>query len=254
MLLPEALFQRGGLILDRPRCDAPAPVHTLFEILLDAIQYHAEVPVAQAIAQEQKVPGLERIGEHRGDSFVPRHANQKVNVIVFGDHVLVTLRLAAINRAMHFVDDRDRLEINIHLVRGNLTRLMLSMWPPQHPVTDARVGRMDYHIVQTAIGAESALDEVVIVGGDNQQRSGNISEEGVEQRKGIISVEDAVQVAVQWIRPTDNFIVLSYFREVPWFPMWESRFSGKIARQHGCSREVLPRTLIPRCVSLVHTQ
>jgi hypothetical protein len=45
-----------------------------------------------------------------------------------------------------------------------------------------------HQIIGLAFGVEGALDEVIVVGGDDEQRRGNIGEEGVERREGIIAI------------------------------------------------------------------
>ena len=66
---------------------------------------------------------LERFGEDGWDGFVFGHAHQKVNVIVFGDHILIASWLLTIHCAMHLVDDCDRLETDVELVCIDPTRL-----------------------------------------------------------------------------------------------------------------------------------
>ena len=51
-LLPEQVLQRRDLVLDRPRHDALALLLAQ-QVLLDAAQHHAQVPVAETVSEEE---------------------------------------------------------------------------------------------------------------------------------------------------------------------------------------------------------
>ena len=62
---------------------------------MDLVEDRPEVPVPQAVAEEQQVtvqqPCHDRLGQHLGEI----GAGQVLDVVVFGDHVAVIARIGA---------------------------------------------------------------------------------------------------------------------------------------------------------------
>ena len=74
----------------------------------DAVQDDPQVPVAQAVSEEQEVALAELGGEGDGHEVREIRARQVVDVVIFGDHVAVGFAVGdgAVDRAVDLEDDR----------------------------------------------------------------------------------------------------------------------------------------------------
>src|SRR5579863_5462094 len=117
--LPQPLFERRGSPLYRPR-----RLHLILfafrlpaaaEVLAQVLEQHAQVPVAQAVAEKQEAALAEVAKEDGRDGGIEREPREKLHVILFGDHEVVPLVALGDHRAVHLEDHGGPLQIDVQL-------------------------------------------------------------------------------------------------------------------------------------------
>src|SRR5438105_5059472 len=104
-LVPEVAVDRVDTAGDRPRLRSEplVPPH--------ALQEHAQVPVAYAIAEEEKVTRAQLVEKLKRNETLDWTLAHVADVVVLGDDVVLTPRLAGtrpVNRAVNLHDDGAR--------------------------------------------------------------------------------------------------------------------------------------------------
>jgi len=185
--------------------DSPSLV-TFLGISFQTAQKDAEIPIAQTVAEEEKMVALAHFGkESAGQKIFERFLGQVLDVMVFGDDKTFALFVGAVNGAVDFQDDGALFKKMIGIFVGSafdaLRRLAGFFVPEAWWIV---AGIVKDKIV--LIVADSAFDEVVIIGCDIERkivfgmiggRSGKLGEKRVDARRRTGSDEDGPQPFVE---------------------------------------------------------
>src|SRR5437660_318721 len=96
----------------------------------DISQYDPKIPVAQTVSQEEELARAEVLEkDSRHPAAAIGHTGQKLDVILFSDHVAVHL-WRGINRPMHLENYGAAVQIDVELLGLDVSKLRLSVLLP----------------------------------------------------------------------------------------------------------------------------
>src|SRR5215468_12195708 len=135
---PHLALEGGRHVLDRPRVRWAAPGRACCRVVggsrrqPQVVKQHAQVPVAQAVPEEQETPGVEVPVKDRGNGLALRHAGEELGVVLLGNHAGVAVwRRVRGQRAVHFEDHRGRREVDHKLIGRHGVRSGGAVRPPE---------------------------------------------------------------------------------------------------------------------------
>ena len=105
-----------------------------------------QIPVAQAVAEEEEAAGAGILVELRrhGRARIARHPREELDVVLFGDHVVVERFVLRPDRAVHLVDHAAIVEIEIERVGLDILRARPIRFDIEQRVeVVARIGGID---------------------------------------------------------------------------------------------------------------
>src|SRR6266545_4062687 len=214
-VLPEPRLERRRLRVDRPRPRDAASA----DGSVDAAEHDAQVPVPEAVAEEEESALLERLREDGRHGLLLQQPRKELDVVVLRDHVLVAGGEQLVDRAVHLVDHGSFVQVDVQLLCQYRLRLRRTARPPQEPLARALVGRVDDEVVRASL--ERLLDQVVVVGRHDQEWAVDRCQVAVQARRLVVPCAHLPELPVQVVAAADDLEVLRNRREIGLCPLRE---------------------------------
>ena len=208
--------------------DGP-PVAVAAAVRPELVEDRPQVPVGEAVSQEQEVAVAQPLEDLDRDQIVEIHPGEVLAVVILGDHVAVVVvvgGIAAIDEAVELEHHGPpiRVDVDVRLGIGDGLQAAVGRLVAE-PALVGAFGGVDHEVVRLARRGVGGLHEIVVVRRHDQRRPPHASqpaqprrhrgEEVVRRRRRELLVEDVVQDVVERPGPASHRVdVLGHLQQV----------------------------------------